>query len=123
MRQISGEAGPSGVDAELAKDWLLRHKVCSEELRVEIAHWTMVMVNRSPDYATYRGLNVGRMLASDKEPGVHPICCGEIWLHLIYKAAIDGEAKTLARRACGNVQLCAGLQAGIEGNLHALKEF
>jgi len=122
VRRMSGGAGPSGVDAELAKDWLLRHKVRSEELRVEIAHWTMVMANRQPDYATYRGLNAGRMLASDKEPGVRPICCGEIWLCLIYKAAIDGEAKTLARRACGNVQLCAGLQAGIEGNLHALKE-
>ena len=67
-------------------------------------------------------LDAVRILAYDKEPGVRPICCGEMWLRLVYNAAIDGEAKTLARRACGNVQLCAGLQAGIEGNLHALKE-
>ena len=94
---MSGGVGPSGVDAELAKDWILRHKVRSEELQVEITHWTMVMANLSPNYATYRGLNAGRMLASDKEPGMRPICCREIWLRLIYKAAIDGEAKTLAR--------------------------
>ena len=80
VRRMSGGASPSGVDAELAKDWLLRHKVHSEELQVEIAHWTMVMANRSPYYATYMGLNAGRMLALDKDTGVRPICCGEIWL-------------------------------------------
>jgi len=100
---MSGGAGLSCVDTEMAKDWLLRHKVRYEELRVEIAHWTMVMANCSPDYATYRGLNAGRMLALDKEPDMRPIYCGETWLHLIYKAAIDGEAKIMTRRACGNV--------------------
>ena len=32
-----------------------------------------------------------------------------------------GECKELARQACENVQLCAGLEAGIEGNLHAVR--
>ena len=43
-------------------------------------------------------------------------------MRLISKCVIEGEAKRLARKVCGNVQLCAGLQAGIEGNLYAVRE-
>ena len=41
-------------------------------------------------------------------------------MRLMAGAVIDSGLKVQARDACGNVQLCAGLGAGIEGNLHAV---
>ena len=35
--RMKGAAGSSGVDAEMAKDWLLRHKVHSQALRSELS--------------------------------------------------------------------------------------
>jgi len=61
------------------------------------------------------------MLAVDKEPGVRPLACGEIMMRLWGKSALAAEAKELARDACGNNQTCAGLQAGIEANVHAIR--
>lgn len=81
-----------------------------------------MLANSSPAYLTYRAMNAARMLAADKEPGVRPLACGEVWMRLISKCIIDGKTKEMARRACCNVPLCAGLQAGIEGNLHAVRE-
>jgi hypothetical protein len=37
------------------------------------------------------------------------------------RCCLAAEVKALARDACGNLQLCAGLQAGIEGSLHAVR--
>ena len=63
------------------------------------------------------------MFTADKpQKGVHPLACGKIMMRLIGKCNIDGKAKLSVRKACKNVQLCAGLQAGIEGKLHAMRE-
>ena len=42
-------------------------------------------------------------------------------MRLFGRCNLAAENKKLARDACGNVQLCAGLQSGIEGNLHAMR--
>ena len=53
----------------------------------------------------------------DKRPGLRPVSIGEtlcrVFTKLVRRAAGD-QAKT----ACGNLQLCAGLEAGIEGATH-----
>ncbi len=54
-----------------------------------------------------------------KKPGVRPLACGEIWMRL-WVDCLNTETKVGATTACGNVNLCAGLRAGIEGNLHAV---
>jgi hypothetical protein len=59
------------------------------------------------------------MLVGDKKPGVRPLACGEIWMR-IWADCLNSETKVGATTACGNVNLCAGLRAGIEGNLHAV---
>ena len=59
------------------------------------------------------------LIALDKRPGVRPIGIGETLRQsitkLIMRAAGD-QAKTL----CGSLQMCAGLEAGIEGAIHAV---
>ncbi len=117
--KLHGAAGPSGVDAIMLKAWLTRHGAASDALRVEMAEWASWLGCSNPEYAKIRALNHVRLLAVDKEPGVRPLGCGEIWMRLISGTILD-QCKERARDACNNVQLCAGLQAGIEGATHAM---
>ena len=60
-----------------------------------------------------------RLVALDKRPGVRPVGIGEMLCRALAKLvmrAVGEEAKT----ACGNIQLSAGLKAGIEGATHAV---
>ena len=54
----------------------------------------------------------------DKRPGVCPVGIGET-LHRALAKLVMKEAGDQAETACGNLQLCAGLEAGIEGATHA----
>ncbi len=45
---------------------------------------------------------------------------GEIWQRCITTGNLVGSGAE-AKGACGSVQLCAGLKAGIEGALHAVR--
>jgi len=89
----------------------------SEKLRAEISEWVMLS-NGSPNYAM--SCYASRVLAVDKNPGLHPLAYGEIWMRLFGKYCLAAETKDPARDACGIVQSCAGLQAGIEGNLRTI---
>ena len=76
---------------------------------------------RLPPWAAYRAMMANCLIAIDKQPGVRPVGCGEIMRRLMAKVVIAscGEEAT---EACGNVNLCAGLKAGIEGAYHAIRE-
>ena len=90
-------------------------------LRNEIAKWADLLSGSSPDYAAYRALNAGRESPTDKTPGVRPILAGEIWMRLI-SDVIHEKSKNTATIQCGNINLCTGLPAGIEGSLHAVQK-
>ena len=81
-----------------------------------MAHW---IANSSPPWAAYRALMACRLVALDKRPEVRPVRIGETLCRglatLVMRAARD-QAKT----ACGNLQLCTGLEADIEGATHAV---
>jgi hypothetical protein len=62
----------------------------------------------------------GRLVALDKYPGIRPIGIGETWRRLAAKATLLASGKH-AKELCGIDQLCAGLEAGIEG-IHAIDE-
>jgi len=117
---LSGGAGPCGVDGTTLKEWLLCHEVSSERFPEEMAHWVMWLSNGSPPFAAYLAINLARMLVADKKSGVRPLACGKIWMRL-WTDCLNTETKVGATTACGNVNLCAGLWAGIEGNLHAMQ--
>ena len=71
-------------------------------------------------WAAYRAMMSCRLVALDKCPGTRPVGIGEIWRRLMAKCGLKvcGED---AKAACGSTQLCAGLEAGIEGALHAVR--
>ena len=59
-------------------------------------------------------------MALDKFPGIRSIGIGEIWRQLLDKYVLK-VACAKSKDACGNSQLCAGLEARIEGAVHAAR--
>ena len=55
----------------------------------------------------------------DKCPGVRPIGVASTWDRLIPKCALTATGLD-AKTACGSRQLYAGLEAGIDGAVHAV---
>ena len=60
-------------------------------------------------------------MALDKMPGIRPIGIGELWRRLFCKICMAVCANE-ATDACGNLNLCGGLGAGIEGGVHVAKQ-
>ena len=116
---LSGAASALGADGMKLRNWLLRFGCASEELRVVVASLDDWMSNSSPPWAAYRALMACRLVALDKRPGVHPVGIGETLRRALAKLVMRA-AGDQAKTACGNLQLCAGLKAGIKGATHAV---
>ncbi|KAI2506100.1 hypothetical protein MHU86_8331 [Fragilaria crotonensis] len=112
--RLAGAAGPGGTDAVDLANWLLRFGRESEALREEMAAWTNWLANTSPPWAAYRAVMANRLVALDKQPGTRPVGIGEVYRRLWAKCLLKAIGSQ-ATAACGNFNLCAGLQAGIEG--------
>ncbi|KAI2507267.1 hypothetical protein MHU86_7103 [Fragilaria crotonensis] len=119
--RLSGAAGPGGTDAVDLANWLLRFGRESEALREEMAAWTNWLANTSPPWAAYRAVMANRLVALDKQPGTRPVGIGEVYRRLWAKCLLKAIGSQ-ATAACGNYNLCAGLQAGIEGAVHAVRD-
>ena len=121
-RRLGGGAGLGGVNSTFLKQALLRFGNASRRLRKTMASLAEWMANSYPPWAAYRALRMGRLIALDKCPGVRPVGIGEIWSRLIAKVVLV-EAGPEAKATCGDDQLCAGLEAGIEGGIHAANQW
>ena len=91
----------------------------SEDLRVVVARLDEWMDNSSPPWATYCALMACCLVALDKRPGVRPMGIGETLRRALAKLVMRASGDQ-ANTACGDLQMCAGLEAGIEGATHAL---
>ena len=63
-------------------------------------------------------MHQGRLVALDKQPGVRPLGIGKSWMHAVAKLVL-AELGRDGKAACSSTQLCAGLEDGIEGAMHA----
>jgi len=119
-RRLSGSAGPGGTDASDLQHWLLRFGGASADFRKAVAELIRWKANDNPPWAAYRALRAGRLVGLDKRPGIRPVGIGETLERLGAKCVllVCGDE---AKEACGVDQLCAGLEAGIEGGIHAAK--
>ena len=77
------------------------------------------MANSYLPRAAYHALMACCLVALYKRPGVCPVGIGETLCRALAKLVMR-EAGDQAKTACGNLQLCAGLEAGIEGATHTV---
>ena len=117
--KLSGASGALGVEANELRNWLLCLGCASEELNVVVASLDDWMANSSPPWAAYRALMTCRLVALDRRPGVRPVGIGETLRRALAKLVMRAAGEQ-AKTACGNLQMCTGLEAGIEGETHAV---
>ena len=60
-----------------------------------------------------------RLVTLDKRPGVRPVGIGETLRQALAKLVMRAAGEQ-EKTACGNLQMCAGLEAGIEEATHAV---
>ena len=87
----------------------------------ELAAWVEWLANECPPWAAYRATKNCRLAALDKRPGVRPVGIALVWDRVVCKPALSSTGLNV-KAACGSKQLCAGLEAGIEGAMHAVLE-
>ena len=117
--KLSGAAGALGSEAMELRNWLLHFGCASEELRVVVASLDDWMANSSPPWAACCALMACCLVALDKRPGLRPVGIGETLRRDLAKLVMRAAGEQ-AKTARGNLQLCAGLGAGIEGATHAV---
>ena len=78
------------------------------------------MAKQWPPWAAYRALMSGRLIALEKSPGIRPVGIGETWRRLLAKCLLRVSGQE-AKTACGTDQLAGGVEAGIEGDIHAAR--
>ena len=108
-----------GGEAIELHNWLLCFGCASEELRVIFTRLADWMAKFSPPWSAYCTLMVCHLVVLDRRSGVRPTGIGETLRRALAKIvmrASGGQAKI----ACGNIQLCAGLKAVIEGATHTM---
>ena len=76
------------------------------------------MANYSPPWAAYRAMMVFRLVVIDKRLGMCLVEIGETLFQAFAKLVMKSSGDQ-AKTVCGNLQLCAGLETGIEGATHA----
>ena len=77
------------------------------------------MANSSSPWAAYRALMACCLVVLDKSSGVRPMGIGDMLRRALDKLVMR-EAGDQAKTACGNLQLCADLDACVEGATHAV---
>ena len=115
-----GSVGPGGMDSVLLQHWLLRFGAAIAELRMIVGDFVEWLGNGRPPWAAYRVLMSGRLIALDKQPGIRPVGVGETWRRMMAKCLLK-VAGPEAKAACGMTKLAGGLEAGIEGAIHAMR--
>ncbi len=116
---LHGSGGPTSLDSSLLSDLLLRYGTSSTLFRYEMAQWTEWLANDSPPWAAYRATMATRAVAFNKFPGVRPLSIGESYRRL-WARLIISQTRDQAKAACNTTELCAGLEAGIDGAIHAV---
>ena len=112
--KLSGDSMSLGAETTDLRNWPIFFGCVSEEFRVVVTNMIDWMDNSSPPWASYRALMACLLVSLDKRPGVRPVGIVETLRCAIAKLAMRA-AGYQSKTSCGSLQLCAGLEAVIEG--------
>ena len=128
-KRMQGSGGPTHIDAD---GW--KHILCSKsygnastELCNAIADLAKKLCRDNIHPDMLNELVANRLIPLDKgedkegNPGVRPIGIGEILRRIIGKVVVGAIREDIIN-AAGPLQTCAGLKAGIEASIHAMRE-
>ena len=73
-----------------------------------------------PPWAAYRLLIIGWLIVLHKQPGIRPVGVGDTWRRMMEKCLLQVTGQE-AKAACGTAQLAGGVEAVIEGVIHAMR--
>ena len=121
-KRTNGSAGPSGMDSD-GRQRLLCSKVygtAGTDLCESVALLTRKLCTEYVDPDPLSAFISCRLVPLDKNPGVRPIGIGEV-LRRVMGKAITTLLKPDILKATAPLQASAGLQGGVEGAIHALR--
>ena len=116
----SGSAGPSGLDADCWRRLCSSFKGASSALCRALAGLARLLATVVVGPLGLAPFLACRLIALNKRPGVRPIGVGEVLRRVVAKSilrVVAGEVED----ACGPLQKCSGLPAGIEAAVHAMQ--
>ena len=119
-RRLLGGAGPGGTDSVALQHWILRFGAASAEMSLIVGDFVEWLGNGWPPWAAYWALMNGQLIALDKQPGIRPFGVGGTWRRMMAKCLLKVTGPE-AKAAWGTTQLAGGLEAGIEGAIHAMR--
>jgi len=118
-REISGSAGPSGMDADDWKRLLTCYGSASDKLCANLAAATRVLCKEDLGTGDVAALTAARLIPLDKQPGVRPIAVGEVHRRIMCKAVMK-VAERDVRAATAPLQLCVGIPYACEAGVHSM---
>ena len=118
--QVSGTAGPSGVDARSWRLFCTSFGSASADLCHAISAFGRKISTSYVDPSGLAAYTACRLIPLDKNPGVRPIGVGEVLRRIVGKAVMRIARQDL-QCAAGSSQLCAGQIGGCEAAVHAMK--
>ena len=123
-KSVSGAGGPTQVDADIWKHLICSkfNKKQSEELASSIAELAKILCVESIPASHTSEFLAGRLIPLDKKGGgIRPIGIGEVLRRIIAKS-VSSVLRHNIQKAAGTLQTCSGIEAGIEGAIHAMRE-
>ena len=114
--RTTGAAGPSGLDATSWRRICTSFKSASNDLCHSLAITAQCLCTNFFDPSAIAPC---RLIALNKNPGVHPIGIGETARRIIAKAILTVTRMDI-QKAAGSLQLSAGQISGIEAAVHAV---
>ena len=115
----NGAAGPSGIDVHGWKRMCTSFSTASDNLCHALDLLTRQLCKEFVDPESLTPLLSCRLVALDKNPGVHPIGICEVARRIIAKTILTVTSGDI-QDAAGLLQLCAGQKAGAEAAVHAM---
>ena len=111
---LSVTANTLGLEAIDIRNWLVFFGCALEELSIVFIRLADWMANLYLHLDAYSELITCRLLALDKIPGVRPVGIGEALCRSLSEHAMRAPEDPV-KTVHGHLQLCAGLEDGIEG--------